>query len=75
MNNVQGLDEFNEFDLHDFEELMNKPSTSSMRHDSNENVYSKAQGEAEKLSDPSPLPYRFDELANADKELDRLVDF
>lgn len=70
----QSIEDFTDFDLQDFEDLlMDKSSNSYENSHSNESEYTqKAQSRPETISN-NMFPSRIDELENADKELDRLV--
>lgn len=78
------IEEFSEFDLHDFEDLlMDKPTTSfqpSVQSHSTPFPISKELDKANSIEanrsgdvDDQPMHFRADELASADMELDRLV--
>ena len=74
----QAIEEFGEFDLQAFEEfLMDRPSTSYAHCQQNEPQQEQESSftpkrEQQKIQQHQ-IPFRFEELANADKELDRLV--
>ena len=71
----QSIEDFTDFDLQDFEDLlMDKSSNSYENSQSNESDYAQKvqQSRPETISN-NMFPSRLDELENADKELDRLV--